>query len=85
MRWASRSALARELRLWLQFHNEVTGVTVEDWVAIPAYRADLEARLGSTGCDALKQAVTAQLPTMNRDARVVFDNFLKIIQRTKNR
>lgn len=64
----------------LQFHSEVTEVTVEDWVQIPVYQADLEATLGATGCDHLKQAVTAQLPIMNREAKIVFDNFLKIVQ-----
>jgi GMP synthase-like glutamine amidotransferase len=64
----------------LQFHSEVTEVTVEDWVQIPIYRADLEAVLGATGCDDLKQAVAAQLPIMNREAKMVFDNFLKIVQ-----
>lgn len=64
----------------LQFHSEVTEVTVEDWVQIPAYRTDLEATLGATGCDDLKQAVAAQLPTMNREAKIMFDNFLKIVQ-----
>ncbi|HIK18021.1 MAG TPA: type 1 glutamine amidotransferase [Leptolyngbyaceae cyanobacterium M33_DOE_097] len=64
----------------LQFHSEVTEVTVEDWVQIPTYRADLEATLGTTGCEDLKQAVAAQLPTMNQEAKIVFDNFLKIVQ-----
>lgn len=64
----------------LQFHSEVTEVTVEDWVQIPTYRSDLETVLGITGCDDLKQSVTAQLPTMNREAKIVFDNFLKIVQ-----
>lgn len=64
----------------LQFHSEVTEVTVEDWVQIPVYRTDLEATLGATGCDDLKQAVAAQLPTMNREAKIMFDNFLKIVQ-----
>lgn len=63
----------------LQFHSEVTGTTVEDWVQIPAYRADLEVTLGSTGCDDLKQAVRRQLPVMNCEAKIVFDNFLQIV------
>ncbi len=64
----------------LQFHSEVTEATVEDWVQIPTYRADLETALGATGCDDLKQAVTAQLSVMNHEAKIVFDNFLKIVQ-----
>lgn len=64
----------------LQFHSEVTAATVEDWVQIPAYRADLEATLGSTGCRDMKQAVSKQLPVMNRDAKAVFDNLLRIVK-----
>lgn len=64
----------------LQFHSEVTDITVEDWVQIPAYRADLEATLGSTGCDDLKQALSRQLPVVNHEAKIVFDNFLQIVR-----
>lgn len=64
----------------LQFHSEVIEETVEDWTQIPVYRADLEAVLGATGCHDLKQAVAAQMPTMNREAEVIFANFLKIVQ-----
>ncbi len=64
----------------LQFHSEVTDVTVEDWVQIPAYRADLEATLGLTGCDHLKQVVSQQMPIMNREAKILFDNFLQIVK-----
>lgn len=64
----------------LQFHSEATDVTVEDWVQIPAYRADLEVMLGSTGSDDLKEAVDQQLSVMNRGAEIVFDNFLQIVE-----
>jgi GMP synthase-like glutamine amidotransferase len=64
----------------LQFHSEVTDATVEDWVQIPAYRADLEVALGSTGYKDLEQAVVKKLTVMNRDARIVFDNFLQIVK-----
>lgn len=65
----------------LQFHSEVTEATVQDWVQIPAYRADLETTLGSTGCENLKQTVSRQLPVMNREAKVIFNNFLQIVRR----
>jgi GMP synthase-like glutamine amidotransferase len=64
----------------LQFHSEATDVTVEDWVQIPAYRADLEVTLGSTGAEYLKQLVDQQLAVMNREAKIVFDNFLQIVK-----
>lgn len=64
----------------LQFHSEVTNATVEDWVQIPVYRANLDLMLGSTGCNDLKQAIDQQLPSMNREARTVFNNFLQIVK-----
>jgi GMP synthase-like glutamine amidotransferase len=64
----------------LQFHSEATDATVEDWIEIPAYRTDLEITLGSTGSDELKQAVSQHLTGMNREAKIVFDNFLKIVK-----
>lgn len=64
----------------LQFHSEVTNATVEDWVQIPSYRADLEVTLSSTGCDDLKQVVNKQLPVMNCEAKAMFDNFLQIVK-----
>lgn len=64
----------------LQFHSEVMAATVTDWVQIPAYRTDLEVTLGATGCEDLTQAVSQQLPVMNREANVIFDNFLTIVQ-----
>jgi GMP synthase-like glutamine amidotransferase len=64
----------------LQFHSEATDVTVEEWVQIPAYRADLEVTLGSNGTEDLKQSVDKQLAVMNREAKIVFDNFLQIVK-----
>lgn len=64
----------------LQFHSEVTEKTVEDWVKIPAYRADLELTLGDTGCNDLKQSVDKRFPIMNREAKILFENFIQIVK-----
>jgi GMP synthase-like glutamine amidotransferase len=64
----------------LQFHSEFTDTTLEDWTQIPAYSADLEAALGSTGSANFKRAVSEQLPIMNREAKILFDNFLNIVK-----
>lgn len=69
-----------EYAFGLQFHSEVTKATVEDWIQIPAYRLDLEATLGITGCDNLKQAVVEHLSTSKKQAKILFDNFLRIVQ-----
>jgi hypothetical protein len=57
--------------------------TSEDWIKIPVYRSDLEITLDSTGCNDLKQAVYKQLPIMNLEAKVIFDNFLQIVRSGK--
>lgn len=64
----------------LQFHSEITDITVDDWIEIPEYRTDLESVLGSEGTRDLKQAVSLQLSTMNTHAKLLFDNFLIIIK-----
>jgi GMP synthase-like glutamine amidotransferase len=74
-----------EFAFGLQFHSEVTEATVQDWVQIPAYRADLETTLGSTGCEDLKQAVSTQLPVMNREAEIMFNNFLQVVKKRYQR
>jgi GMP synthase-like glutamine amidotransferase len=70
----------RDYAFGLQFHSEATNITVEEWVEIPTYRADLEVTLGSTGTKDLKQSVDKQLAAMNREAKIMFDNFLQIVK-----
>lgn len=62
----------------IQFHSEITHTTIEDWIQIPAYRDDLEATLGTTGYEDLKQRVAAHLPTINSQAEILFNSFLQI-------
>jgi GMP synthase-like glutamine amidotransferase len=64
----------------LQFHSEIIDTTLEDWTQIPAYSADLEAALGSTGSANFKRVLSEHLPVMNREAKILFDNFLKIVR-----
>jgi GMP synthase-like glutamine amidotransferase len=64
----------------LQFHSEFTDTTLADWTRIPAYSEDLEAALGSTGSAHLQRAVSEHLPIMNREAKILFDNFLNIVK-----
>jgi GMP synthase-like glutamine amidotransferase len=54
----------------LQFHIEVTKDTVAEWASIPAYAA----ALGAGTVQRLEEDVSAALPRLNRDARVIYDN-----------
>jgi hypothetical protein len=69
-----------EYAFGLQFHNEVSGAAVKRWAEIPEYCADLEKALGPTGCADLTNAVEAKLSTMNDEARIMFNNFLKLVK-----
>jgi GMP synthase-like glutamine amidotransferase len=69
----------------LQFHSEVTAVTVAEWGRIPAYRADLETTLGAAGADELELAIDRHLSELNGVAKIMFDNFLQIVKSRCNR
>jgi GMP synthase-like glutamine amidotransferase len=64
----------------LQCHVEITQDTVPDWAAIPEYAAALEKMLGEGATQSLQEAVARQLPDFNRDAEILYRNFMAIIQ-----
>lgn len=59
----------------IQFHVEVIATTVNDWNAIPAYRASLTQHLGADGADGFRAAVNARMDTFNDLARTLYDNW----------
>lgn len=63
----------------LQYHIEITDRTVADWEAVPEYKASLEATLGRQGAARLKADIMASLATISAGARVVHDNFSRLI------
>lgn len=69
-----------EYAFGIQFHSEVEAHTVTDWSQLPEYRSALEQALGATGCEALAEAVNAELPAMTLIARRLFENFCAIVQ-----
>ncbi len=64
----------------LQCHVEITRDTVPDWAAIPEYATALEKMLGEGATGSLQEAVAQQLPDFNRDAEILYRNFMTIIQ-----
>ncbi len=58
-----------------QFHVEVIDSTVDDWAAIPAYRASLAATLGPAGADTFRAAAAAHMAGFNAQARRLWDNW----------
>jgi GMP synthase-like glutamine amidotransferase len=67
-----------ERALSIQFHVEVTADTVAEWSAVPAYAAALETMLGAGAVTPLQQAVASAIVGFNRDARVFYDNWMRI-------
>ena len=64
----------------LQSHVEITGDTVREWAAIPEYAAALEKILGLSAMRSLQDAVAEKLPNFNRDAKLLYDNFMSLIR-----
>ncbi|MEM1370515.1 MAG: transposase [Cyanobacteria bacterium P01_H01_bin.15] len=50
-----------------------------DLSSIPAYEADLKATLGPSGCEILEQSIIKQAKTIKEKARIIFENFMKIV------
>ncbi len=61
----------------MQFHLEVEAETVESWIAIPSYAAELDTALGKNGAATLKAACDAQLDVFNTMAERVYINWLQ--------
>jgi len=64
----------------IQYHVEVTEQTVPQWAAIPAYKAALERTLGAGAAQKLAADTQRQLSVLARDARVLYDNFMRIVR-----
>lgn len=64
----------------LQYHVELTPATVAEWGALPAYRASLERVSGPGALEALAAAAARRMPAFNRDARLLYDNFLALVR-----
>ena len=63
----------------LQYHVELTPTTVAEWGAIPEYKAALEASLGAGALAGLEAETDAHMAAFNRDARQLYDNFMKTL------
>ena len=63
----------------IQFHVEIRNSTVDDWAAVPEYKNALEQSLGSDALPEMKNAVNAEISTMQDQCKMLYQNFLKII------
>ncbi|MDX1489010.1 MAG: type 1 glutamine amidotransferase, partial [Acidiferrobacterales bacterium] len=65
----------------LQYHVELTASTVSDWGNIYVYRRSLERVLGAGSMPRLDAEAKLRMPTFNRDARLLYSNFISLVTR----
>ena len=69
----------KELAYGIQFHLEIRNTTVDDWAKVPEYKNALEQSLGSEALPKMKNAVKAEIFTMQNQCKMLYQNFLKIV------
>ena len=72
-------AFSLEKAFGLQFHVEQTNETVPQWSCVPEYKSALEKTLGSNALEKFKKDVEENLEDFNNSARIIYENFKKII------
>ena len=72
-------AFSSEKAFGLQFHVEQTKVTVPQWACVPEYKSALENTLGQNALEKFKKDVEENLNVFNKSAKIIYDNFKKII------
>tara|TARA_Y100000590_G_C15020119_1_gene751049 strand:- start:25 stop:573 length:549 start_codon:yes stop_codon:yes gene_type:complete len=63
----------------LQFHVEQTNETVPQWACVPEYKSALENTLGQNALEKFKKDVEENLNLFNNSAKIIYNNFKKII------
>ncbi|MDE0200813.1 MAG: type 1 glutamine amidotransferase [Rhodospirillaceae bacterium] len=64
----------------LQYHVELTPTTVSDWGDVPAYQDSLERALGPDGLAPFAAETARHMPAFNRNARILYDNFMALVR-----
>ena len=72
-------AFSAEKAFGLQFHVEQTSETVPQWACVPEYKSALENTLGQNALEKFKKDVEENLNIFNNSAKIIYNNFKKII------
>ena len=72
-------AFSAEKAFGLQFHVEQTNETVPQWACVPEYKSALEKTLGPNALEKFKDDVDKNLNVFNKSAKIIYENFKKII------
>ena len=62
----------------IQYHVEITERTVPEWGAVPAYGEALKRALGAGALAGFEAEAAAGMADFNRNARRIYDNFMRI-------
>ena len=65
----------------LQYHVEITGETVEEWVAIPVYAVALRRAMGEDALAVLRGDVADHLASFGDDCRSLYRNLKRVAHR----
>jgi len=65
----------------LQYHVELTSTTVSDWGQIPAYESSLSQALGPGALAELDTKAGENMAAFNHAARVMYDNFVRVLKK----
>ena len=66
----------------IQYHVEITDDTVPQWGAVPEYQHALERAVGEGALAAFEAETAANMADFNRNARRIYDNFMRIVRHT---
>ena len=77
--WCHVQAFSIEKAFGLQFHVEQTNITVPQWACVPEYKLALESTLGHNALEKFKKDVEENLNIFNKSAKLIYQNFKKII------
>ena len=69
----------------IQYHVEITGDTVPQWGEVPEYEQALERAMGDGALAAFEADAAAHMADFNRNARRIYDNFMRIVRRPRVR
>ena len=69
----------------IQYHVEITGETVRSWGAVPEYKQALERAMGDSALAAFEADAAAHMADFNRNARRIYDNFMRILRQSRAR
>jgi GMP synthase-like glutamine amidotransferase len=65
----------------MQYHVEIEPDTVDNWGAVPAYAAALQATLGDDGLSMMKRESEAVIENCLVSARQIYQNFMQLAKK----